>query len=198
MKNEETAARRTLVFIKVLESISATTCETRHLGQMPLWASPGNAVRPTGHWAGRWQFSQRENYRRQKLNGTRSHRRNHRHRAASSPGRFHPHPPPRRWKISCPVCWSRNGDTSFPASWRSGRGLRCRVRTVRNEIRRSAWRNNISWREKFKRRVCLAVSKFAERGSVSRRPSLGPSRRCGSQTRAPKPNEDTAVFLGHL
>ena len=94
---------------------------------------PNAAAQITNH------ESQRVN---RKFSGSRTRRCNHVPHRCSWLGRFRPHPLPRRWRTSCPACWSRNADISFRASWKSARGFRYRGRICHNEIRRSAWMNH--------------------------------------------------------
>ncbi len=99
--------------------------------------------------------------------------------------------PRRRWKISWTTSSSRNADTRCFSNPSSGRGFRCRARTSRNEIRKSAWVEIIRWGEtpsslnfirgKVKARQSLAppdgITAIIFRGAANGRGSSAPRRR---------------------
>jgi hypothetical protein len=67
-----------------------------------------------------------------------------------------PHRRDRRWlrrrrRISWPVSPNRNAGRGYSSNPSNGPGFRCRVRTFRNEIRKSAWEENNLLRLKNKR-----------------------------------------------
>jgi len=75
-------------------------------------------------------------------NGSRRHSNARRRRCRTNQCWWRRRRPKRRWKISWTISSSRNAGIPRPSSRWSGRGFRCRARTSRNEIRRSAWVKN--------------------------------------------------------
>ncbi len=73
------------------------------------------------------------------FNGNGSHRHNYVRRWKGEFLNFHLRLPKRMWKISWTAFWNHNADIRNFSNWMSEQGFCCRVRNLRNEIRKSAW-----------------------------------------------------------